>query len=684
MKNLTKSGVAFVAALSFGALYPCSGLAQTSDLLISEYVEGSSSNKYIEIYNGTGSSVDLSDYELRLYSNGSASPSIANALSGTLADGTTIVYKNASATVYSGSATSLTSVNFNGNDAVELYNTLTSSSADIFGVIGCDPGTQWTSASNQTQNVTLRRKMHILAGIATNPSCTSSPGDFTSLESEWTEYAQNDISGLGTHIAMATDCPVELLFSEYIEGSGNNKCLEIINKTGASVDLAAGGYQIKIYFNGSTTAGTVISLTGTIANNDVFVVCDHDASGTFLAQADLTSVSNFFNGDDAVALVKNGMNIDIIGEIGNDPGASWSASGISTLNRTLVRNSNVIQGVSVNPSGFPTLATEWTGFSTDFVDSLGQHYVDCGDTTPAGDPDYIEIVNTQTNEVGFLVDGMDNSGDHNDVQFIAAPSASLKDVLAFEDAPTSGVGEIIAFTENSPVIVETNVNWTTNSDTIPVVLDTAKIRVPITIWIVYAPNNDFAAQEQKALQDMLTTQINFEKERLGVEFSQVTVIDATNDPDAPTYYDFTCGMRTGLETDIGNVAGQINIYYLRTVDGSTTRGQSCTIGSNFSALGANAGVELQSHEVGHNLYLFHVDALTSFGFSQTNIMHSASNTREFLTEGQTFRAHVAPESSINDTYNARPGQLTRTCSGVSTNILDYGCPAIQTRIWSDL
>ena len=37
---------------------------QTYDLFISEYAEGSSDNKYIEIYNGTGTSIDLSDYEL--------------------------------------------------------------------------------------------------------------------------------------------------------------------------------------------------------------------------------------------------------------------------------------------------------------------------------------------------------------------------------------------------------------------------------------------------------------------------------------------------------------------------------------------------------------------------------------------------------------------------------------------
>ena len=36
---------------------------------------------------------------------------------------------------------------------------------------------------------------------------------------------------------------VDLFFSEYIEGSSNNKALEIYNGTGSAVDLAAGNYK---------------------------------------------------------------------------------------------------------------------------------------------------------------------------------------------------------------------------------------------------------------------------------------------------------------------------------------------------------------------------------------------------------------------------------------------------------
>lgn len=71
--------------------------------------------------------------------------------------------------------------------------------------------------------------------------------------------------------------PADLFFSEYIEGSGNNKALEIYNGTGAAIDLAAGGYNIQMFFNGNTAAGLTINLTGTVANGDVYIVAQSSA-----------------------------------------------------------------------------------------------------------------------------------------------------------------------------------------------------------------------------------------------------------------------------------------------------------------------------------------------------------------------------------------------------------------------
>ena len=96
----------------------------------------------------------------------------------------------------------------------------------------------------------------------------------------------------------------DLFISEYIEGSSNNKAIEIYNGTGAAVDLLAAGYNVQMYFNGSASAGLTINLTGVVANGDVFVLAQSSASAIILAQADQTNGAGWFNGDDAVVLRK--------------------------------------------------------------------------------------------------------------------------------------------------------------------------------------------------------------------------------------------------------------------------------------------------------------------------------------------------------------------------------------------
>ncbi|NDI98744.1 T9SS sorting signal type C domain-containing protein [Flavobacterium sp. LaA7.5] len=147
------------------------------DLFISEYVEGDSFNKYIEIYNGTGAAVNLSSYQLSLYSNGAASPSQSMTLSGTLASGGTMVYKHGSATGYSGPATVNSSVmNFNGNDPIGLFKN--STLIDVVGTVG--------SSANFAADRTLIRKQTV-----EGPSSTYNAN-------EWTNVSYN-YSNLGSH-----------------------------------------------------------------------------------------------------------------------------------------------------------------------------------------------------------------------------------------------------------------------------------------------------------------------------------------------------------------------------------------------------------------------------------------------------------------------------------------------------
>lgn len=109
------------------------------------------------------------------------------------------------------------------------------------------------------------------------------------------------VTALGVAPTAASAAPTDLFISEYVEGSSNNKAIELFNGTGGAVDLAGGGYQLQLFFNGSATA-TTIALTGTVAAGDAFVFASASAGSAVLAQADQTTGASLFNGDDAIVL----------------------------------------------------------------------------------------------------------------------------------------------------------------------------------------------------------------------------------------------------------------------------------------------------------------------------------------------------------------------------------------------
>jgi hypothetical protein len=176
------------------------GSLVATDLIISEYVEGSSNNKYIEIYNGTGSTVNLSDYEVRLFANGASTASNTQLLSSltggpsTLEAGATLVLRNSSAASLAGvTAYSSSVANYNGDDALAIWKISANAYVDIFGVIGTDPGSAWTSGSTTTVDKTLRRKTSVIEGVTTNPA------SFATLGTEWDQFDIDTVSGLGSH-----------------------------------------------------------------------------------------------------------------------------------------------------------------------------------------------------------------------------------------------------------------------------------------------------------------------------------------------------------------------------------------------------------------------------------------------------------------------------------------------------
>lgn len=159
----------------------------------------------------------------------------------------------------------------------------------------------------------------------------------------------------------------DLFFSEYIEGSSYNKALEIYNPSDVAIDLSE--YSINLFSNGNSTANSTFTLSGTLKSNAVYVVANKRANSEILSMTNETSSTVNFNGNDTVTLTKKGVVLDVIGQIGHNPGSKWGMKGLSTKNNTIRRKSSVTMGNSQPYSVF-NLA-EWEGFKNDTFSGLG-------------------------------------------------------------------------------------------------------------------------------------------------------------------------------------------------------------------------------------------------------------------------------------------------------------------------
>lgn len=194
---------------------------------------------------------------------------------------------------------------------------------------------------------------------------------------------------VGIGFLVAQPYAQSLFFSEYVEGASNNKAIEIFNGTGQTVDLST--VTVKLASNGGAWSTTnIITLTGTLAHGDVYVIANSQASAAILAVSDVTSTVTYFNGDDALGLFVSDVMVDIFGIYQNDPGTAWPVAGVAdaTLNHTLIRKPTVVSGVTdwAVAAGSNADDSQWIVQAQDYIDNLGMHTFTPGGGNQAATP----------------------------------------------------------------------------------------------------------------------------------------------------------------------------------------------------------------------------------------------------------------------------------------------------------
>ena len=181
----------------------------------------------------------------------------------------------------------------------------------------------------------------------------------------------NDIT-TGSIVTPAND---QIIISEYVEGSSSNKYLELYNAGTDAADLSK--YTLKLFTNGSSTASSTAVLA-TVTNISTLpaggIIVLKYSGASLILPAGITAYNSGvcnFNGNDAVTLEKNGIITDVFGNVGNDPGTSWTISGdVNAAKDKTVRRKSTYN--TANADWSTSAALEWDIVSaTDDVSNLG-------------------------------------------------------------------------------------------------------------------------------------------------------------------------------------------------------------------------------------------------------------------------------------------------------------------------
>jgi predicted extracellular nuclease len=230
-------------------LFPFSSFSQ-STLIFSEYGEGSSNNKWVEIYNPTFMNALLDEYRYNFCWNGCDSTewefSIPFDSGYVLLPGETylLVHYNADSILLN-SANQTTNILSNGNDVAGLYYSSFDAIVDVIGVFDTsDVNVGWDvdGVVNATQNHTMIRKTDVCGGNIGDWSLS----DGSSVPSQWIVGVIDDFSNLNTH---TSECISSTTVS--VLDSFNRKIVEIRDVLGRKTKFTINQSLFYIYDDGT-------------------------------------------------------------------------------------------------------------------------------------------------------------------------------------------------------------------------------------------------------------------------------------------------------------------------------------------------------------------------------------------------------------------------------------------------
>ncbi|WP_452220057.1 lamin tail domain-containing protein [Lacinutrix salivirga] len=223
--TITSSALPNETVSAQGEVFATTPATDCAELFISEYHEsapGTPEEQYIELYNPSTTSIDLANYQLARFTNGSTNPPLLTNLVGTVAPYSTfLISRNGSALCDNGVADQCNAggaIVFTGNDVMALQ-TRDGVNIDVIGTIGVN--------TNFARDIVLRRNEDVLA-----PTPTYTP-------SQWTSTPSNNTSKLGSHLNDC-QCPATTTWdgTNWDNGNPDSSTQAILN---ASYDTATFG-----------------------------------------------------------------------------------------------------------------------------------------------------------------------------------------------------------------------------------------------------------------------------------------------------------------------------------------------------------------------------------------------------------------------------------------------------------